>query len=103
MELTAQSVIEKVQRELGVPWKNAPADTVLAGSPATAVTGIATTWTPTLDVLKRAIAAKHNLIFTRESPFWTRGASIPGYSGGGGAPKPEDLRSLPTYAAKADL
>ena len=43
------------------------------GSSDTAVTGIATTFTPTLDVLRRSVVAKKNLIITRERAFYHNG------------------------------
>jgi putative NIF3 family GTP cyclohydrolase 1 type 2 len=45
-------------------------DTIKAGDPATVVTGIATTFTPSMEVLRRAVAAGDNLIVTHEPTFY---------------------------------
>ncbi len=73
MEITAQQIVDRIQENLGVPWKTSRVDVFYAGSPGTPVTGIATTFTPTLDVLRRAVADKKNLIITRERAFYRKG------------------------------
>src|SRR2546421_1172429 len=99
--LTAQQVIERIQRNLGVPWKSS--DTFHAGQPETKVNGVATTWAPSLDVLRKAANSGKNLVICRESPFWNRAAAVAGYSGAGAAPKSEDLRRNPTYKFKDEF
>ena len=58
-------------------------DTFLAGNRASEVKGIVTTFAPSLEVLRKAVAAGKNMIIGRESPFWARGTA-PGGAGGGG-------------------
>jgi hypothetical protein len=101
--LTAQQVIDRIQSSFGSSWKSTSSDVFLAGDPKSKVTGIVTTWTPTLDVLRRAAASGKNLIISRESPFWDRGAAVAGYSGAGAAIKKEVLAQNPTYQKKLEF
>jgi putative NIF3 family GTP cyclohydrolase 1 type 2 len=59
------------------------------GSPDTAATGIAITYTPCLDVLRKAVASGRNLIVAREGPYWNR--------------KPEAFAANPTFLYKRDF
>ncbi|MCU1270734.1 MAG: hypothetical protein JWN74_2028 [Acidobacteriaceae bacterium] len=68
--LTARQVIERIQAEVGVPWKSDTVDTFKAGNPDRPVTGIAVTMMATLDVLQRAAASGNNLIITHEPTFY---------------------------------
>ena len=69
-QLTARQVIERIQKNVGVPWKAETVDTFKAGNPDTPVTGIAVTMMATLDVLQRAAASGENLIITHEPTFY---------------------------------
>jgi putative NIF3 family GTP cyclohydrolase 1 type 2 len=69
-QLTAQQVADRIRGGVGVPWRDTTVDTFKAGDPATVVTGIATTVMATLDVLRRAAAARQNLIITHEPTFY---------------------------------
>ncbi|MFN7992157.1 MAG: Nif3-like dinuclear metal center hexameric protein [Bryobacteraceae bacterium] len=68
--LTARQVIERVQKNVGVPWRTETVDMFKAGDPETPVTGIATTMMATYDVLQRAAASGKNLIITHEPTFY---------------------------------
>lgn len=68
--LTARDVIERIQKNVGVPWKTPTVDTFKAGNPDTHVKGIAVTMMATLDVLERAAAANRNLVITHEPTFY---------------------------------
>ena len=68
--LTAEQVIAKMRSAAGVTASPATVDTIKAGDPKTLVTGIATTISPTMDVLRRAVAAHDNLIVTHEPTFY---------------------------------
>lgn len=89
--LTARQVIERIQENIGVEWRAKTVDTFKAGNPDTRVTGIATTVMATLDVLRRASAAKKNLIITHEPTFYNHEDST------------EGLGSDPVYRAKQEL
>ena len=70
-DLTAQDVVERIRANAGVPWRERTVDGFKAGDPATVVTGIATTVMATMDVLRRAAAARQNLIVTQEPTFYS--------------------------------
>lgn len=68
--ITAAQVIERIQKKVGVPWQQQTVDTIKAGNPSTRVTGIATTFAATMDVLQRASASGKNLIIAHEPTFY---------------------------------
>jgi len=67
---TARQVIERIQKHVGVPWSAQTVDTFKTGSPDARVTGIVTTFTATMDVLRQAVAAGSNLVITHEPTFY---------------------------------
>jgi putative NIF3 family GTP cyclohydrolase 1 type 2 len=69
--LTAEQVIRRIQKNVGIPWRPTTVDTFKAGDPATRVTGIAVTMMATFDVLQRAAAAGKNLVITHEPTFYS--------------------------------
>lgn len=69
--MTAKLVIERIQQNVGVPWRAQTVDTIKAGSPDTVVKGIATTMVATLDLLRRASAANRNFIVVHEPTFYS--------------------------------
>jgi putative NIF3 family GTP cyclohydrolase 1 type 2 len=69
--LTAAQVIERIQANVGVPWRTETVDTIKAGDPKTVITGIATTMMATYDVLVRAAAEGKNLVITHEPTFYS--------------------------------
>jgi putative NIF3 family GTP cyclohydrolase 1 type 2 len=87
--LTARQVIERIQKNVGVPWRAQTVDTIKAGEPDTPVRGIATTMMATFDVLQRAAAANRNLIITHEPTFYSH------------EDKTDELANDPVYKAKA--
>ncbi|MBI4876781.1 MAG: Nif3-like dinuclear metal center hexameric protein [Acidobacteria bacterium] len=68
--LTARQVIEEIRKQTGVQWRTQTVDTFKTGNPDTPVTGIATTFIASLDVLRRAAASGKNLIITHEPTFY---------------------------------
>ncbi len=70
-KLTANQIVDRIQKNLGVPWKTPTRDIFKAGDPETAVTGIATTVMSTLAILQRAAKAGKNLVITHEPTFWS--------------------------------
>jgi putative NIF3 family GTP cyclohydrolase 1 type 2 len=71
--LTATDVVERIKKKLaaeGVAWGPSAFDKFHLGDPNTTVAGIAVTFEPTFDVLKRALAAKKNFVISHESTFW---------------------------------
>lgn len=68
--LTVAEVMDRIRKNLGVPWRTPTVDTLKAGSPETPVTGIATTMMATYDVLQRAAKAGRNFVITHEPTFY---------------------------------
>lgn len=72
--LTARQIVERIQDRTGgrdgEAWKGPTVDTFKAGDPETPITGIATTFSPTMEVLRRAVAHKRNLIISHEPTFY---------------------------------
>lgn len=114
MAISAQAVADRIRQKIGAGWKDSPVDVFLAGSPATNVTGIVTTYAPSMEVLRKAVAGRKNLIIGRESPFWARSAAQvrPGTGGfgadtqpaesGGAGVGPASMDDDPAYRAKRD-
>ncbi len=69
-KITARQVIERIQKNVGVPWRSETVDTFKAGNPDAPVTGIATTFMATMEVLQRAAASGRNLVITHEPVFY---------------------------------
>lgn len=68
--LTAQQVIDRIETDLGTSFPPNTVDTYKAGDPSTPVTGIVTTFLPTMSVLREAVAQGKNLILTHEPTFY---------------------------------
>jgi putative NIF3 family GTP cyclohydrolase 1 type 2 len=68
--ITAREVVAEIQKQVGVEWQKDTVDTFKAGSPDTAVTGIAVTMMATMDVLQRASAKGLNFVITHEPTFY---------------------------------
>jgi putative NIF3 family GTP cyclohydrolase 1 type 2 len=68
--LTAGEVVDRIRKQVGIPWRAQTVDQIVAGSESTPVRGIATTMMATLDVVERASAAGKNMIVTHETPFY---------------------------------
>jgi putative NIF3 family GTP cyclohydrolase 1 type 2 len=77
--MTAGEVLERIKKNLGVPWNERTyRDTFKIGGPETEVTGIATTFMGTLDILQRAHAAGLNMVIPHEVTFWNDRDEITG-------------------------
>ena len=91
--LTVGEIMRRLGQQFGSAWD--PGAALSFGSPEAAVTGIAVSWTPTLEVLKRAAGAHHTLLLTLQPPFWN------GKAPEGRSPGPSELAADATYQAKA--
>src|SRR5258707_1211216 len=89
--VSAGEVIDRIKKNVGVPWRAETVDTFKAGGPETHVKGIATTMMATLDVLQKAAGAGRNLVITHEPTFY------------GHEDKTDELAGDPTYQFKADF
>ena len=80
--ITAQEIVDRVKKNIGVEWSTDDVDTFKAGDPSTVVTGVVTTSMATLDVLQKAVQAGANLVITAAPTFYSRAdLSTPGGRG----------------------
>jgi hypothetical protein len=113
--ITAQDVIDRIKKDVGVDWNPETVDTFKAGDPASPLTGIAVTNLATLSVLDRAVKVRSNLIITCEPTFYGRvdRPTPPAGRGTGGTVAPAAAaeastaapppRPDPVFAAKRDF
>jgi putative NIF3 family GTP cyclohydrolase 1 type 2 len=83
--VTAQEIVDRVKKNVGVDWAAGDVDTFKAGDPSTIVTGVVTTSMATLDVLQKAVQAGANFIITAAPTFYSR-ADLSAPAGRGGGP-----------------
>ena len=74
--LTAQQILNRMRDNIGTTWREGGVDRIIAGTPDTPVTGIATTMMATFDALKMAVASKLNLVITHEPTYWSHQDTI---------------------------
>ena len=90
--MTAGEVIDRIKKNLGVPWRDATyRDTFKFGGPDTTVTGIATTAFCSFEVIRKASAAGCNMIIPHEVTYWSDRDDVTIVSG------------EPLYATKVDF
>ena len=70
--MTAQEIVERVKKNIGVDWSTDDVDTFKIGDPSTVVTGVVTTSMATLDVLQKAVQAGANFVITAAPTFYSR-------------------------------
>lgn len=95
--ISGQQLLERIQKNVGVPWQSQRSDGfsdgILFGSGDTKVMGIVTTFTPTLDVLRKTVSSGKNVIICREAPFYSRGERAPSSWRNGPVPSKELIES----------
>ena len=69
-KLTAGEIIARIQKQVAVPWRAETVDNLKSGTMETPVTGIATTFMSTLEVLQKAVAEGKNMVITHEPTFY---------------------------------
>ncbi len=70
-DITANDIIERIKKNVGLEWRADTVDTIKGGGdPTTKVTGVAVTMMATMDVLQRAVQKNENLIITHEPTFF---------------------------------
>ncbi|MBC7400402.1 MAG: Nif3-like dinuclear metal center hexameric protein [Mucilaginibacter sp.] len=74
-QITAQQVIDRIKAKCGTTWKDTTTDVFNTGSPDAVVTGIATSFTPSIEVLKKAVAAGKNMIITQQPAYYLETAA----------------------------
>ena len=70
--VTAQEIVDRIKKNVGVDWSSDDVDTFKIGDPSTVVTGVVTTSMATLDVLQKAVQAGANFVITAAPTFYTR-------------------------------
>lgn len=68
--ITAGEIITRIKSNINTGWNGGPIDSLKSGGPHVKVTGIATTFMATMEVLKKAKAQNINLIITHEPTFY---------------------------------
>src|SRR3954451_15686923 len=94
--LTARQIVERIQKNVGVPWRTQTVDTFKDGNPDTAVKGIATSFGGALKILKQAAAANSNFIIVHEPTFYNHEDNTKDLSG-------EVFQAKQTFIAKNDM
>jgi putative NIF3 family GTP cyclohydrolase 1 type 2 len=89
--ITAGQVIERIQANVGIPWRAQTVDNIIVGAAEMPVKGIATTMMATLDVVQRAAASGMNMVITHEPTFYSHQDRV------------EQLLEDPTYHLKLDF
>jgi putative NIF3 family GTP cyclohydrolase 1 type 2 len=106
--LTAQEIVDRIKKNIGVDWKTDTVDTFKAGDPSMTVTGIVTTSMATLNVLQEAVKAGANFVITAQPTFYSKtDANSPPVGRGRSTPPalPPAPPALPdrVYAGKNDF
>jgi putative NIF3 family GTP cyclohydrolase 1 type 2 len=101
--ITAQEIVDRVKKNVGVDWSSDDVDTFKIGDPSTVVTGVVTTSMATLDVLQKAVQAGANLVITAAPTFYSKAdLSTPagrGFGAGGGRGQPPGRGAAPGAGA----
>jgi putative NIF3 family GTP cyclohydrolase 1 type 2 len=84
--ITAQDVIDRIKKNVGVEWKSETVDVVKAGDPSAIVTGIVTTSMATMSVLQQAVKAGANMVITGQPTFYSKADTKNPPAGRGGGP-----------------
>jgi len=82
--ITADQVIERIRKNIGVEWNLDTVDGLKAGNASTVATGVATSSMATLAVLRQAVKAGANIVVTAQPTFYAR-ADVPVPPAGRGA------------------
>ena len=105
--MTGQELLERIQNNVGVPWQSQRPDGfpdgIHLGKPETAVTGVVTSYAPTIEVMKRAVASGKNTIICRETPFYSHGERLPTAYRNAPAPPKEVIDKDPVCRFKQDF
>lgn len=100
---TAQDIVDRIKKNLGLEWNASTVDTFKAGDPATVVSGVVTTSLATLDVMRRAVTSGANLIVTSGPTFYSRTDSPTPPAGRGRGATPPPSMSDPLFTAKNEF
>lgn len=99
-KITAQQIIDRIKKQSGSTWTDSLVDIFQIGQPQTIVSGIVTSYSPTIEVLQKAVKAKKNFIITQLPTFYQDGNHS---SGTARLPIAEVFGNDPTYLFKRDF
>ncbi len=68
--VTAQQAIDRIVKATGTTLPPNTVDTIKEGDPGTVITGMVATFSPTMEVLRKAVADGDNLIVSHEPTFY---------------------------------
>lgn len=100
--ITADDVIARIKKHIGVEWKPDSVDGIKAGTASTIATGVVTTSIATMAVLQQAVKARANIIITTSPTFHARSDATAPPAGRGAAPQPA-MPPNPVFTAKNDF
>jgi putative NIF3 family GTP cyclohydrolase 1 type 2 len=102
--VTAQDLIDRIKKNIGVEWKAETLDAIKAGDPSTVVTGVVTTSMATLAVLQQAVKSGANFVITTHPTFYARtdATSPPAGRGAGAGPAGAGQNPVASSAPQAD-
>jgi putative NIF3 family GTP cyclohydrolase 1 type 2 len=83
--ITAEEVVERIKKNIGVAWQPDSVDSVKAGDLSTVAKGIVTTSMATMAVLQQAVKAGANVVITAQPTFYGK-ADLSAAPGGTGDP-----------------
>lgn len=91
-----------MRAQVGATWMGGTSESFQSGDGNAVVTGIATVWTPAVEVLKKAAAAHHNFILAMEPPYWQERGTVKTEAVMGRTPE-KVIDDSPDYAFKKKL
>jgi putative NIF3 family GTP cyclohydrolase 1 type 2 len=100
--ITAEEVIGRIKRNIGVEWKPDSVDSVKAGDPSAIVKGIVTTSMATMAVLQQTVKAGANVVITAQPTFFGR-ADVPAPPAGRGAANQAAAPPDPVFTGKHEF
>lgn len=80
-KITSSEIVDRIKREVGLQWSDHTVDDYKGGNGAIQITGVATTFMATLDVLKKAKAQGLNMVITHEPTFYNHFDKLDQYGG----------------------
>jgi hypothetical protein len=90
--LTARQIVDRIQKNVGIPWREQTVDNFKDGSnPDAPVSGVANTMVATFELLHRAVAAKRNFIIVHEPIYYSN------------TDDPKDIVNDPMFRLKRDF
>jgi putative NIF3 family GTP cyclohydrolase 1 type 2 len=100
--LAANAVVERIRSQVSSTWMGGTSEGFQCGDQNAKVTGIVVAWTPSVELLQKAISLQHNLIISMEPPFWRESGPV-FTEVSMGTPSMKVLEANPAYQYKKKL